>query len=39
MNTPRFLVLLLFTAGIARAQAQDNSTPAPATAPAQTEMQ
>ena len=39
MNTPRILLFLLLTAGITRAQAQDNPTPAPATEPAQTEMQ
>ena len=37
MNTPRILLCLLLTAGTTRAQAQDN--PAPATEPAQTEMQ
>ncbi len=37
MSTPRILLCLLLTAGITRAQAQDN--PAPAPAPAQTEMQ
>ena len=39
MNTPRILFLLRLAAGIANAQAQDNPTPAPATEPAQTEMQ
>ena len=39
MNTPRILLLLLLTAGITRAQAQDNPTPAPAAEPTQTEVQ
>ena len=39
MNIPRILLFLLFTAGTACAQAQDNATPPAATEPAQTEMQ
>ena len=39
MNAPRILLLLLLIAGIARAQAQDNATPAAAPEPAETEMQ